>query len=77
MAILDDGINVSARSETTLARRADVGRLLPDGDTIELVAALTVDDVLARVRDGDLDAMTAVAAERRGRQRTGVLSPLT
>lgn len=77
MAILDDGINVPARAETALASRPTVAALLPDADTISLVATLTVDDVLARVRDGDLDAAAVVAAERRGRQRTGVLAPLT
>lgn len=80
MAVLDDGVNVGRMagakptSVPTSAQAADAG---VDADTISLVATLTVDAVLARVRAGDLDAATVIAAERRGKQRTGVLATLT
>ena len=73
--LTDDGINVGMTGSA--APRAERPALAPEPtpQTLdEQVAAMTVDQVLDAIEAGEIDAEEAVAAERRGRSRAGILS---
>lgn len=59
----------------TLGDPGDYERAQPPSD--EEVAAEPASGILARVRSGEWYADDVLAAERRGRQRKGVLDPLS
>lgn len=74
MALTNDGMNRALTGAATPARSVpEVGP--QSGATLdERVAAMTVDEVADAVDAGEIDRDEAVAAERRGRARAGVLA---
>lgn len=72
--VLDDGTNAPSAARRGSPSGAPAPE--PEPSFAEQVAALNVPDVLARVSAGTWDAAAVLAAERAGKQRSGVTTPL-
>lgn len=75
MGIVSDGYGTVTGSGAPQAGSRPPLAPEPTPQTLdEQVAAMTVDDVLGAIEAGEIDAEDAVAAERRGRRRAGILT---
>lgn len=74
MSLTNDGTNAMTGSSAPRSPRPSMAPQ-PEAVTLdEQVAAMTVDDVLDAIKAGEIEAQAAVEAERRGRQRSGILT---
>lgn len=74
MRLTDDGINVVKGSAAPAGQRPPFAPEPTPQTLDEQVAAMTVDDVADAIEAGEIDRAEAVAAERRGRARAGILA---